>query len=230
MTPRQLTFTLNIEERCDFASFHTGGNSEVLARLRGVAAGDLEVAGIWLWGGAGAGCSHLLKALCQAVSCADKRAVYLPLAALPREPDVIEDLSGSVVAVDDVKCWLGDRELETALMGLYQRQLELGGSVVVADRVPASRLDFSVADLASRFRSLASYEVAPLDDAGLKAVLRQSALRRGLELPEPVADFWLARSRRVLPVLLAELEQLDCAALAEGRRLTIPLLKSVLGL
>jgi len=227
MTSAQLTLQMAVNQNCDFASFETGSNTELVAQLRNLAAGD-SPAGAWLWGDTGCGRSHLLQAVCAEAAGCRRAAFYLPLAQLPRDPAIAEDLQAGVVALDDIECWLADAELEAALVGIYQRQLDSGGTLLVAASKPASRLDFALADLASRLRALSSYRVLPLDEQGLYRVLTAHARRRGLELNAATADFWLSRSRRSLPVLLSELDQLDQAALASQRRLTIPLLKEVL--
>jgi len=225
----QLTIPLDVADRRDFATFDVGANGELLERLQSLAA-QPATAGIWLWGAAGSGRSHLLQALCQAAADAGHRAAYLPLGSLPPDRGLLDDMVSDVLTLDDVDVWLGDGELEAALVGTYQNQLEVGAPLVVSAPVPAAAVDFVLPDLASRFKSLASYRLVPPDDEGLRRVLRGEARRRGLELSPATLDFWLARSRRRLPVLLAELDQLDRAALAAQRRLTIPLLKDVLDL
>lgn len=66
------------------------------------------------------------------------------------------------------------------------------------------------------------------DDAACKEILAQRAALRGLELPEPVADYLLRRCSRDLSTLLALLDRLDLAALAQQRRLTIPFVREQL--
>ena len=84
--------------------------------------------------------------------------------------------------------------------------------------------------MGSRLRAASSWEVRELDDAGKGLVLADRAQRRGLEVPPQVLDFWLARRERTLSRLLDDFERLDRAAWDEQRRLTVPLLKQVLGL
>lgn len=227
MTTAQLTFEIAGNHVCDFASFERGENAELIDRLQSLVPGTGEP-GLWLWGETGTGRSHLLQALCAQAAGQQQPAYYLPLQQLPPEPMILEGLAGGVIALDDIECWLGRPELEAALVGLYQLQLGCAGALVIAAGCPAASVEFALADLASRFRALPSYRLQGLDDAGLIRVLRASARRRGLVLNDATADFWLARSRRSLPILLAELDQLDQAALSSQRRLTIPLLKAVL--
>jgi len=225
----QLTIDLHINELCVFDNFHAAANAEIVQRLEAlpVVAG---FAGVWLWGDSGSGRSHLLQAVCQTTQANDLTAVYLPLSDFDREPLALDDLSADLIAVDDIQEWLGDDRLEAALIGLYEGQLGRGGRLLVSAAAAARGLNFVLPDLASRMRALASYRIQALDDTGLKVVLRQAAQRKGLELETSVIEFWLARSVRRLPDLLAQLDRVDNVALSAKRRITIPLLKEVLRL
>jgi DnaA family protein len=225
----QLPIPLHRHELSNFENFHVGENAQLVDRLRGLASG-VEATGLWLWGPTGRGRSHLLQATCQAAEAAGRRVVYLPLESLPVDPAVLEELEVDLVALDDVDRWLGDRALETQLMALYQNQLMGGGSLLVVAAAGAQQLSFGLPDLASRLRALPGFEVQPPDDEGLKVIIARLAARQGLELEPAVLDFWFHRAVRALPALIRQLEKLDRAAMIEQRRLTIPLIKEVLGL
>lgn len=227
--PPQLTIRLRINELCDFTNFHAGSNEELVGSLKDLTASN-GFNGIWLWGAAGSGRSHLLQALCQEAECHHQTCVYLPLSLIDRDPMALDGLSADLIVIDDIHNWLHDRPLESVLVGLYQGQLSTGGRLLVSADGPAVGCEFALPDLASRMRALASYQIAPLDDEGLVVVLRRSAARKGLVLDQSVIDFWLSRAPRVLPELLAQLELLDDMALSTQRRITIPLMKDVLQL
>ena len=229
MSAQQLTIPFEVNRLCDFASFVAGGNAEAVSAVADIARRP-GAANAWLWGARGSGRSHLLQAACQESARRGARALYLPLAALPASAAVLEDLRADLLAVDDVDAWLGNAELEAALMALYQHQLAGAGSLIFTAPASPAGLDFALPDLASRCRALAVHALRDLDEEGLKTVLTGKARQRGLDLGEATLDFWLARSRRSLPVLLGELELLDRAAMRGQRRLTIPLLKEVLRL
>lgn len=224
----QLTIPLKLEGLNRFDNFHAGPNREAVARLQALA-GDADQIGCWLWGERGRGRSHLLQAACQAAERAGHRALYLPLSELPKNPLILENLDARLVALDDVDAWVGDRALELEVMALYQGALANGSHLVVSAACSAQRASFAVADLGSRMRALASFEILPPDDEGLRSIVGNAARRRGLTLARNVLDYWLNRSARDLPVLLEELERLDARALAEQRHVTIPLIKEVLG-
>lgn len=224
----QLTIELTLPALHRLEDFDVGANGELLARVRELAAGA-ATPGLWLWGPAGSGRSHVLQGACHATEVRGGRARYLPLTRLPRDPDVL-DGPAELVAVDDVDAWLGDRELEIGLMGLYQTQFDARRALLLSARCATADVAFALADLESRLRSLPSFAMAPPDDAGLRRILTAKARERGLVLSAGVLDYWLHRGPRTLPALLAQLAVLDARALAEQRRITVPFIKAELEL
>jgi DnaA family protein len=226
----QLVLPFPINQRCVFGNFQVGRNREVLARLREMPS-EQGFAGLWLWSAAGAGVSHLLQAACQHAAEQGHQVAYLPLARLPREPEILDGMDGcDLVAIDDVQTWATDPGLEAALVGLYQNLLARQRHLLVGASARATDSEFRLADLRSRLAGLTAYHVAPLDDDGKARLLRRLAADRGLELTDAVLSFWLARSERAVDRLLDQFEQVDGAAMSAQRTVTIPLLKDVLGL
>ena len=59
-------------------------------------------------------------------------------------------------------------------------------------------------------------------------LLQRRAAARAFHLPHDVAEYLVKRVRRDLPYLIALLEKLQNATLAEQRKLSIPFVKSLL--
>jgi DnaA family protein len=229
-TGRQLVLPFPINQRCVFANFQIGDNRELLDRLQDMPT-ESGFNGLWIWGGAGAGVSHLLQASCQRYTESGRQVAYLPLAHLGRDPEILAGMDAyDLVALDDAKSWAGDPGLEAALVGLYQSLLVRNRALLVGAAAPVAISGFGLADLASRFAGLGAYQVQPLDDPGKAQLLRRLAGDRGLELGDPVLRFWLSRGDRALGRLLDQLDEVDAAAMSAQRTVTIPLLKQVLGL
>lgn len=228
----QLALRFPLSNRARFDSFVVGDNAELVRRLEELAEGAGS-GGCFVHGPTGSGRSHLLQAACHRHGAHGRPggAIYLPLAEPTVVPESLDGLDGlDLVALDDVDGWLGRPDPERALLALYQGLQSRGGRLLISAAASPAALPFHFADLASRLRGLPTYQVRPLGDAGKAELLKRLAAERGLELGQAVLDFWLARSGRELPSLLDELDRLDQAALAAQRRLTVPLVKEVLGL
>jgi DnaA family protein len=85
-------------------------------------------------------------------------------------------------------------------------------------------------DLASRFGAAACHAISEPDDTDKRRLLGQLARARGLEIPGPVAAYLLTHGRRGVGDLVAAVNRIDRATLAERRRVTVPFVKQVLGL
>jgi DnaA family protein len=123
----------------------------------------------------------------------------------------------------------GQPRWENALFTLFNSLHESGGTLLSAARSPPAGAEWALPDWKSRLAWGPVVKLAPLDDPAKLAILRLHATRRGLQLPEEVARFLLHHVPRDMASLMHLLDQLDEASLALQRRLTIPLVKQVLG-
>ena len=101
--------------------------------------------------------------------------------------------------------------------------------VVSAEQSPTA-LPVKLPDLASRLKWGESYQLIPLSDEQKLAVLKQNAHQRGIMLSDDTANFIFTRLDRDMATLKEALIQLDKASLQAKRNLTIPFVKSILGL
>ena len=213
----QLPLKFVLRDRFTFERFAVGPNVELVETLRAPPAGHRC---IWVWGRAGAGKSHLLQAVCH-----ETGGAYIPAREI-RQIDGYEAFER--VLIDDADAWIGDREMEEPMLALYNEQLRFGGELVVTAKNPPTRASFAVADLASRLKAAACFELLTVSDEAAIPVLRRAADDRGLQLPDEVVTYLLRRADRDLPELLGLLEVIDREALAASRRLTVPFVKEVL--
>jgi len=231
-SPRQYTLAVDPPHQPSLENFVVGANAELLQVLR---TSQPSFAGYWIYGESGSGRSHLLSACCRAAREQQRTAIYIAGAHRVQQPaSLLADLEqaargGELVAIDDIDYLLGDVTTELLLMAIYQRLYAEQGAMLVSHAGPAHVPTIHTPDLASRLRSLQHFQILPLSDDHKMALLQARASHRGYELSQPVLDYWLARGPRSVGALLRDLEILDTAALAQQRKVTIPLLKRVLG-
>ena len=210
-----------------FDAFVQGENADALGAVFAVVA-DPTPRAVFLVGPEGAGKTHLLVAACRRVD----GAVYLPLAALGSDAEGVLLARGDapLVCVDDVHAIAGQRAAEIALFDLYNRCRDAGGRILLTARAAPLRLPLVLRDLASRLAASAVLNVKPLDEDARRDVLRARATERGFELDDAVIEFLFRRHARDLGALLALLDHVDKASLAEQRRITVPFLRRLIGI
>lgn len=182
---------------------------------------------LFLAGPAGSGKSHLLLAACADAAAAGRRAAYLPLPAFAgRLADALAQQEGfDLVCLDGLDAIAGNAADEEALFHFHNRARAGGGVVLYAARGNPAALGIVLPDLVTRLGQCVRLTLEPLDEAGRRAVLRERAARRGLELDDAVLDYLLRRVDRDLASLTRLLDTLDRASLAAQRRITIPFLR-----
>ncbi len=227
---RQLPLNLRLKDSSSFENYLNGGNAAAVEHLRTAIArltrGEKSESVLFLHGPAGTGRTHLLQAACREAHSAGLGAIYIPLGEADIAPVLLENLEGvALVCLDDVECVAGNEGWEQALFVLVERLRVAGGMLVAAGARPPRELGLKLPDLATRLGWGAVYALCPLDDAGRIGAVQLRARNRGLEMPDDVARYILARYPRDLDSLFALLDRLDTASLAEQRRLTIPFLR-----
>lgn len=227
----QLALGLQLRASARFSNFVAAGHSELLEHLRALAVGDSSLQ-LYCWGAAGSGKTHLLQACCRHADSAGRRAAYLSLADhRGLRPEVLNGWEQfQLVCLDDIDAVATDPAWEEALFHFYNRLAEQGNRLLVSAAVAPARLGMGLADLRSRLAAGPVYQLHALNDEQSLEAMQLRARERGFELPEDTARFLLRHWPRDLPALMALLERLDGASLAAQRKLTVPFVKSVLGL
>jgi DnaA family protein len=222
----QIPLALRLERHAALDSFVAGGNSSALEHVRAVASGGRAEA-IWLTGPTATGKSHLLAGACRAATDAGLRSMYIALEpaldpAMLRELEAVE-----LLALDDVHLAAGKHEWERALFVALDTRLQSGGLLLAADCAPRD-CGFSLPDLESRAAAAAVYRLVPLQNEELASALAQLASQMGFTIDEPASSYLLQRVGRDLAELTGWLDRIDRFALAQQRRITIPLLREVI--
>jgi len=215
---RQLLLELSPPPRPTLENFVAGRNGPALEALRGALSGETSF--VFLWGAAGSGKTHLLRAFVEAAQARFPAAYFdsgnadFPLAAKLR-----------AVAIDDVARL--DETAQIALFDLCNSLRAFGGILVASGDAPPAQLGLRP-DLRSRLASGIVFQVHPLADAEKSAALREHAARRGMALEEDLIGYLLAHFRRDMGTQTAALDALDRYSLERKRPVTLPLLKEAL--
>ena len=198
-----------------FASFFVSRNQQAI---------DLACSGkrVWLWGAADVGKTHILKALQHECT----------LARFVEETDLVSTPveSTNLLLIDQMDQRVGSRDQEYALFEAFEATDFDTTRWVIAGRTLPTELNFHMSDLGSRMRQFESIQVLDVSESERDELLHFWAKDRQLRLPEETIRFLLPRIGRSQGALWQTLQRLDEAATNESSELTIPFVRSVLGL
>lgn len=227
---RQLPLSWPAPSHFRFGQFDADGNETALQMLRARADGGDGEAPILLVGAAGVGKTHLLVATASHGRERDRACAYLALSRWSDfDAQALAALAGhELLAIDEIESIAGRRQAEIALFDLYNRCRDAGCRLLLASRLAVVHLPLSLPDLGSRLAAATLVPVQALSESRRRALLQTRARARGFELDESVLDFLFRRHRRDLSALMDLVERLDHESLARQRRVTVPLVRSVL--
>ena len=210
---------IGAEPERSFENFLPGANGLALMHLLSLAPG---AAPVYLWGPAGSGKTHLLRAVVQRLAQQGGRAGWFSAADAP--PWVFDERWSAIVI--DV-CDTLDVDQQQAAFALFVEAATHGTAVVAAGRVPPVDLPLRE-DLRTRLGWGHVFGMQPLSENETRSALRREADRRGVFLSDEVMDYLLTRFERDLKHLMALLDRLDEFSLANKRAITVPMLKQML--
>jgi len=228
---QQLPLGIQLKAAARFSNFVAGPNDELLNQLQLAAKGKGEPFFL-IWGSAGSGKSHLLQASCHQAAGHGRTAAYLSLHDYSNfQTQLLDGWDAyDLVCLDDMDAIAGQRRWEEAVFHLYNRIREQGSGLVVSSNSAPAHLQLCLADLRSRLGWGLTYQLKPLADPQRLQALQLRAQQRGCEMPDETGRYLIRRLPRDMPALFDLLDQLDEASLVAQRKLTVPFVKSVLGL
>jgi len=216
---KQIPLAIGPDAQPTFDTYLTSANAAAVAHLRAL---DGSGAPVYLWGPAGSGKSHLLRALVRERQAAGEQVGSFD--AADSAPWALQD-GWTLVVVD--RCELLDAERQQAAFSLFVHAAELGLQWAAAGRVPPVDLPLRD-DLRTRLAWGHVFALQPLSENETRAAMRREADRRGIFLADEVMDYLLTRSARDLTTLMQLLDRMDHFALARQRQVTVPLLRLML--
>ena len=220
---KQLALTLAPAPAPALDNFFPGRNTELLNLLGNLVAGRIVERSVYLWGEAGSGRSHLLRATVYGLQAAGLVCLYVPRGV----PVPVPSAELRAVAVDDVDTL--DARNQRAFFNLYNQIRERTGIVLATGDAPPARLKLRP-ELVTRLGWGLVYQVQGLTDDEKALALKHHAAARSFDLPDGVIDYLLRHMSRDLPSLMSVLDALDRHSLEAKRPITLPLLKELLRL
>lgn len=175
-----------------------------------------------LYGPSGCGKTHLAH-VWQAAS----GAVLVDAASL--SPESVGELIGQTakppaIAVEDADQGVD----EVALFHLYNMIVEAGGTLLLSGRQAPSRWSIGLPDLASRLAAVPAVALAMPDDDLFGALLVKLFADRQLRVGAELVSYIASRIERSFAAARRVVDDLDAAALAGQRDITVPLARQVL--
>lgn len=220
---KQIALDIGLDTGPTLANFFAGPNQPALRHLQ-LWAGSPTRSPVptYLWGEAGSGKTHLLKAVQEALRELGAQAGWLDASVL--EPPPFDD-RWAVILMDEVHLYTAVQQ--HAAFNWFVNAQTQQRAVLAAGELPPADLRLRE-DLRTRLGWGHVFQLQVLPEAERRSVLRQAADARGVFLSDEVMDFMLHRFSRDLGSLMQLLEQLDGYALQTQRAITIPLIKSML--
>jgi len=220
---KQIALDIGVARVPTLAGFCAGPNEATLAHLRVWADSPTRSpVPTYLWGPAGSGKTHLLRAVAEALREQGAAAGWLDPAQ--HEPPRFDE-TWAVALLDDVDRYTAVQQ--HAAFNWFVNAQTLQRGVLAAGALPPADLRLRE-DLRTRLGWGHVFQLQVLSEPERRAVLRQAADARGVFLGDEVMDFMLTRFSRDLGSLMQLLEQLDGYALQTKRAITIPLIKAML--
>jgi DnaA-homolog protein len=220
---RQLILELARPAPPTFAAFVAGRNAEAVQGLQALALGCPAERYVYLWGVAGSGRTHLLRAVAEAMSGAGRACAYVECDAATTDMPLADDTA--CLLVDDVERLPAQGQV--ALFNAYNALREREGALVATGDVPAVQLPLRP-DVITRLGWGLVYQLHPLTDEEKAKAMADHAARRGYSLGPDVCGYLMRHAARDLGSLLAAVDALDRYSLESKRPVTLALARALL--
>jgi chromosomal replication initiation ATPase DnaA len=148
-------------------------------------------------------------------------------------PDMLDEAEPPTLLRGSRFCVLADagraaEQRERAFLHLYNVVAEIRGRLLLTSRRPPARWSVALADLRSRVTALPAVAMAEPDDALIAAVLVKMFADRQLRVAPGVIDYLVTRIERSFASARRVVANIDDAAMAARRNITIPFVREVL--
>ena len=174
---------------------------------------------IALFGPPGCGKSHLVQVFARTAGARVHAATELRMPL----PDTLT-APASAVAVEDCDAIPDER----ALLHLFNLMREHQRGLLLTAAAPPAQWRIALPDLSSRLKAITAVGIVPPDDDMFAAVLIKLFADRQLQVSPDVVTYLMRRVDRSFDAARRIVAELDRGALAAGRAVTVPLVKTLL--
>jgi chromosomal replication initiator protein len=219
------------------------GSSFALACAQELCSGDpVTYQSLYLSGASGLGKTHLLMAIGNhlAETDPDVKTLYVHcqdlIESLNRGDDGLPGNLGTpgskidFLLLDGIDRITDHPAAQEALYRIYNQTLEQGGKMVFAGRTPADQLEQTESFLTSRFKWGMTAELLPMDDEATSKLIQKLAEDWGLDIPNKITTYLLSRIPRDFQSVKSAVTRINEESLRQKHKVTLPLVKTALGL
>lgn len=227
---KQIPLPISLPERTIFNNFVIGRNQLVVSTLKDVFSSHLKEQQILLWSHNKNGKTHLLLSLCHLAAALEKQIAYVPMRELQSSaPGILDGLENlDAVCIDDVDLVANDRAWATEIFRLINACRDAKTPLILSTSEHPHEVSLAFEDLRSRLLWGTVFHLKRLKDEDLLSSLYARSRAKGLEFPVDAAEYLLKHCKRNTAAVVDFLDVLDEESLAQKRRITIPLIKSVM--
>ena len=221
---------LTLDRQFSFDNFFSTRDGLIVASLKDLIRGEGEFQ-LGLWGATGSGKTHLLNASAEfARRHSIGMQIYDAAQLAGCDPDGFEGFDQcQVLAIDNLDLLAGRPEWEACFYRVINRFRDGEHRFLFTLRRKPEDLATHLEDFRSRLQWGLLLQLPDYDDAELRSILGRRSRLLGVELSAEVTAYLLTRFERNLGVQMQILKRLDDASMSHQRRITIPLVKEVMG-
>ena len=219
-----------VKSVCNFTNFIVcDGNSAAVQFSRRVIDPDHSDKLLYLHGSSGSGKTHLLEAVLDELATAGAAApAYFSFNQTITVEGFADLFKGAdALVVDDLHMIPDEIAFKAVLWQMFNDFYISGRPIVLAGQQPPRELPHIDDHLISRLLWGLVARVDASDDVSRQMILKKVADDRQVRVPEDVVDYILMTTSREVGDLIRFFDALYRAAIAEKRRITLPLAREV---
>jgi DnaA family protein len=234
----QLVLPVSFRKQDSLENFVVGENSQLLKHVKDVLGNKVDYPQASqricvVTGAVGSGKSHLMLAICEQASLNGLSQQYVDLAQIINMPPemLLGLINKDVVCIDNLQSVSAISNWQTAVFDIINQFTEAQGRLLlIATSKPLNEIDYTLEDLQTRLTWGTNYILYALNDDHKRDALENHLKAIGIGYTPDAIGFLLSRTSRDMHELMLVINALDEASLQSKRRITIPFIKSALGL